>query len=108
MKSNEVFVVETTCGSTKEANQLGRGAVEAELAACCHLVPIRSCYRWHGKVQEAEEVLVRWKVSHADVEPLIAYVKTHHSYEVPELFVIDLTCKNPAYQQWVEARGKDM
>ena len=48
--------VMTTVDSAEQAAALARGIVERRLAACAQIVgPIRSHYRWQGKVEEAEE-----------------------------------------------------
>jgi len=45
------IVVLVTCGSEEEALKIANVLVEEHLAACVNLVaPIRSIYRWEGKI----------------------------------------------------------
>ena len=45
------IVAFVTCGSEEEALKIANALVEAHLAACVNLIaPIRSIYRWEGKI----------------------------------------------------------
>ena len=51
--------VQTTTDSRAEAVELGRGAVEARLAACAQVAgPVVSSYWWEGDLERAEEWLL--------------------------------------------------
>ena len=53
-----VFVY-ITASSRAEAERLGRSLVEERLAAGANLIPgMHTIYRWQGKVEEGEEVVV--------------------------------------------------
>ncbi len=55
----EPMVVLVTCGSEEEALKISRFLVEERLAACVNLVsPIRSIYRWEGKIWDEREWLL--------------------------------------------------
>jgi periplasmic divalent cation tolerance protein len=100
-KPQEVYIVETTCGSWDEASTLGRALVEQRMCACCHFVPIRSCYHWEGVLHESEEILLRLKVIKTQLDSTLTYVKIHHPYTVPELIVTKVSCHNPSYVRWL-------
>lgn len=52
-------VVLTTAGSEAEAEAIATALIEAKLAACVNLFPVRSVYAWQGELQrEAEWQLV--------------------------------------------------
>ncbi len=46
----DLGVVLVTAGSEAEADRLARHLVEARLAACVNVYPVRSTYRWEGQV----------------------------------------------------------
>ena len=98
----EYAVVLTTCGSREEAQTLARGLVEARLAACVQLMDIQSVYRWEGSIQEDPEVLLLIKTRrdrYADVEQ---YIRTHHSYEVPEIVQLPIQEGFAPYLHWID------
>ena len=58
MKSGSIVVL-VTCGSEEEALKIANTLVEDHLAACVNLVsPIRSIYRWEGKIWDEKEWLL--------------------------------------------------
>jgi periplasmic divalent cation tolerance protein len=97
-----VIIVETTLGTTGEAKALARDLVEKRLAACCHLIPVSSCYRWQEKVEEAAEVLLRCKTVRKRAKEVVEYIRQHHSYAVPEIVVTrgEVCCKE--YFEWLQ------
>ena len=53
------IVVFVTCGSEEEALKIANALVESRLAACANLVaPIRSIYRWEGRIWDEKEWLL--------------------------------------------------
>lgn len=97
-------VVLVTCASGKEAQRLGRAAVEARLAACVNVLgaPVESIYRWKGKVERAREVLLMMKTSRKKLSALRAVVERLHSYDVPEFIAVPIAAGSPAYLAWIE------
>jgi periplasmic divalent cation tolerance protein len=96
-------VVLTTCGNREEAEKIATALVEAKVAACVNIVgPIRSVYRWEGKVENAEEFLLlvkTWGDAYEDVERVIGKL---HSYDLPECLALRVEGGSEAYLEWVE------
>jgi len=96
-------VVLTTAGNREEAEKIANALVEAELAACVNIVgPIRSIYRWQGKVENAEEFLLlakTWGAAYDDVESMIREL---HSYELPECIALRVEKGSEPYLEWLE------
>ena len=90
--------------SENEADQIARTVVEERLAACVNSLPVRSVYRWNGAVQVEREVTLLMKVSSERVDALRDRVRQLHSYELPELIVLDVDVAHSleAYVDWVE------
>jgi periplasmic divalent cation tolerance protein len=95
-------IVLVTCASIAEARSIGRSVVEKKLAACANIVPrVESIYRWKGKVERAQEVLVVMKTTAKRLSELEREVKRAHSYEVPEFIVLPVVAGSHEYLQWL-------
>ena len=99
-----------TCGSAREARKIARALVERRLAACGNVVeaPVRSIYRWKGKVESAKEYLLLIKTTRKRFSALQGEVKRLHSYDVPEIIALPIAAGSAEYLRWVsECVGGD-
>jgi periplasmic divalent cation tolerance protein len=100
----DVISVYITAGSAEEAAHIGRTLVEERLAACANLIPgVRSVYRWQGRVEEAEEVVVIAKTRAALFDRLARRARTLHSYECPCILALPIAAGSPDYLAWIAA-----
>ncbi len=95
-------VVMTTAASEVEARTLASRLVEARLAACVQIVPIRSIYTWEGRVHDGQEHLLLVKTRGEVLEALETLVREAHSYEVPEMTVVPIEGGSAAYLSWID------
>ncbi len=96
------IVILITAGSSEEAGKIARALVEQKLAACVNLIdPIRSVYRWEGKVAEDGEVLLIIKSSRELFDEVRRVVEQMHSYQVPELICLPVIDGSPNYLNWL-------
>ena len=103
-------IVYTTWPSLVEAEAAGRAIVGDGLAACVNILPgLRSIYRWQGKTETAEEVLLLAKTSAGAYPALQDRLRALHPYELPELLAVESASGLPEYLLWVadETRRKD-
>jgi periplasmic divalent cation tolerance protein len=98
---SEMIVVFCTCGSEAEAESISTGLVERRLAACVNISPIRSIYRWQGKIESAVEWQLQIKTSESFFDKVSAAIQAAHSYELPEIIAIPIAAGSPAYLQWL-------
>lgn len=92
----------TTTGSIAEARKLAHALVDRRLAACVNLIPnITSIYRWQGEVEQASEVLLLIKTTAEHLSSLETTLKELHSYNVPELLVLDVEFGSQPYLNWL-------
>jgi periplasmic divalent cation tolerance protein len=96
-------VVLVTCGSKKEARKIAQALVQRRLAACVQEigVPVRSMYRWKGRVESANEVLLLIKTSRKRFSAVSTLVKKLHSYEVPEIIALNIADGSREYLDWI-------
>jgi periplasmic divalent cation tolerance protein len=100
----EPLVVLVAAGGIDEALQIGGALVEERLAACVNIVPqVRSIYRWEGRVEQSDEVLLIIKTARHMLDRVIARVQALHSYQVPEIIALPLQGGAAAYLDWLAA-----
>ncbi len=93
-----------TASSADEAETIARALVEDGLAACVNILgPIRSVYRWQGKVADAAEVALVAKTRSALFDALAARVRALHSYETPCIVAWPIEAGDAAYLAWIGA-----
>jgi len=98
----EFIQVVTSVDSEGKAREIARKLLEERLAACVQVLgPVRSRYRWEGKLEEATEWLCLIKAKAADYERIESTIKEVHPYEVPEILAVPITAGNPDYLAWL-------
>ncbi len=95
-------VVLCTCADRGEAARIAQALVGAHLAACVNILPgITSIYRWQGKVEEAEEVLLFAKTTLERFPGLRDRITELHSYETPEIIAVPIAEGSEKYLRWL-------
>jgi periplasmic divalent cation tolerance protein len=103
----ESIVVLVTCGSEEEATKIANSLVEERIAACVSIIsPVRSIYRWEGKILDEKEWVLIIKTQKKRFEELEKKVKSLHSYSVPEIIGLSIVEGSPAYLEWLEEMTK--
>ena len=96
------LLVLTTAGSEAEAKKIAEMLVERRLAACVNIIPrIHSVYRWQGKVEHGDEVLLLVKTVQRKEGQVRAAIQELHSYEMPECISIPIEGGSAEYLQWI-------
>jgi periplasmic divalent cation tolerance protein len=104
---NDVVVVLCTAPAAappgaRSAEDLARAVVDEGLAACVNLLPgVRSVFRWEGKVDAADEVLLVAKTTADAADRLCRRLGELHSYSVPELLVLPVAGGSEPYLDWL-------
>ncbi len=96
------LVVLVTVPSREVGQEIATMLVENRLAACVNLVPgVVSFYRWQGKLEEDEELLlmIKTRVSHFD--RLAMAIKKVHPYDVPEVIGLPIVRGSREYLAWL-------
>lgn len=102
----DCWLFQTSTGDADEALALAQGLVSAGLAACAQVQgPVRSIFRWQGAVQVDEEYLVQAKVSAAHYPSVEAYIRAHHSYELPECVAVRVAAGSTDFLAWWRANS---
>jgi len=95
-------VILVTTASLREAKNIARHLVDARLAACVNISqPVRSIYRWEGKIADEKEYLLLIKSSRDLFPEIKAAISKIHSYHTPEIICLPIIDGSRNYLQWV-------
>lgn len=97
----EIIVVFSTAPQDTSAS-LARILIEQRVVACVNVVPVRSCYRWKGEFCDEGEDLLIMKTTKEKAGDVIAAIKAHHPYELPEIIALPVIDGYNPYLEWVE------
>ncbi len=93
-------IVYTTTKNKEEAKTIASNLVEQKLAACVNMHPIDSVYIWEGTVEEEREIALSVKTTSNNVNSVIQYIKTIHSYELPAIISWKISGEKE-YLKWI-------
>lgn len=96
-------MVMTTVTGRDEAERLAEGILRNRLGACVQMADVRSVFLWQGKVQREDEVLLLVKGVGERYEELEDYIRSHHSYDVPEILRLPVTGGFSDYLAWLDS-----
>jgi len=101
---HEFISVTTTVASEAEAERIARQLVERRLAACVQVRgPIRSTYRWNGKIENSVEWVCVAKTRGTLFQATAEAIRECHSYDLPEIVASPITAGTAAYLDWLAA-----
>ena len=102
MKNLEWIVVLTTTSSEAEAEKLSESIVSKNLAACVAISPVRSIYRWQGKLCKEPEWQLAIKTRQDIFERLSQTIEALHSYDTPEIIALPILAGSSDYLNWID------
>jgi periplasmic divalent cation tolerance protein len=100
----EFVLLYATAPDAKLAESIAAELVEARAAACVNIIPgMRSVYRWRGKIESADEVVLIVKTTMAAAERARALILERHPYENPAVLglPLDADCSSAAFLDWI-------
>lgn len=101
LDSDTLVFVYTTLPDYDAASAMAHTLVEARLAACCNILPpMRSIYRWQGKVIVENEVAMLIKTRRSLADRVIATARPLHPYETPAFLTLPIDGVNAPYLEW--------
>jgi periplasmic divalent cation tolerance protein len=100
--ASQARIVMTTASSWEEAQQLARTLMDERLAACVTCLPgALSTYRWQGEVESAQETVILIKTLAEQLPNLESRIRSLHSYQTPELLVLQIEAGSADYLEWM-------
>lgn len=99
---DEAIVILCTVPSVEVGEALGRGLVEARLAACVNVVPgLSSIYRWEGEIRTDREAQLLIKTRRSLLDRASEHLRASHPYDVPEILALPVAGGSEAYLRWI-------
>lgn len=99
----KAVLIMVTLGGRDDAERLGEALVVERLAACCSVIPtVHSFYYWDDQLQREHEALLLVKTLESRAGDVEEFVRTHHSYELPEILQVPIEGGSTAYLNWLE------
>jgi periplasmic divalent cation tolerance protein len=100
--ADEHWLVMCTCPGDTVAAEIATALIEQNLAACVNRLPgVRSWYRWQGRFESEDEVLLLIKTVRSRYGALESAIIGLHPYEVPEIIAIPIAAGSAAYLGWI-------
>jgi periplasmic divalent cation tolerance protein len=104
MASSHHLLVLCTCPDMPVAERLAALLVEGGHAACVNIVPgLTSIYRWQGKIEQGNEVLLLIKTRRDRYPELERQLHAAHPYELPEIIAVPIDAGLSGYLAWIDA-----
>lgn len=103
---SRIMLLYATAPDAATARAIGAALVEARLAACVNVLgPVRSVYRWRGKVEEAEETAFLVKTTEIQAPAARDLILARHPYDTPAVLALPVNAQgsNTAFLAWVAA-----
>lgn len=95
-------IIETACGSVREAESIARTLIRERLAACINLVPgVVSYYLWRGRMVRGRETLLFMKTSASRAQNTMRWIRSMHSYHTPAILSYRIESGDAAYFTWI-------
>ncbi len=103
-RDGATMLIYVTCPGRRVALRIARAAVGERLAACANLIgPMRSLFRWQGRVQAAEEVVLILKTTRTLRRRLGERVAALHPYTVPCVVALPIAGGHAPFLDWIAA-----
>jgi len=104
---NRYIQVITTISDKSGAEKIAKALINKRLAACVQIAgPIKSIYRWKGKIETAKEWVCVIKTRKNLYEKVEAAIKKIHPYEVPEIIAVPIAAANKDYLKWIKLNSE--
>lgn len=101
------ILVLTTCPGTITAKKIANELVMERLAACVQILPgVQSFFRWVGRVDNSEELLLLIKTTADRYPALESRISSLHPYELPEIITVPISGGLQGYLNWIETNTR--
>ncbi|MFG1298597.1 divalent-cation tolerance protein CutA [Xanthobacter sp. V3C-3] len=97
-------LIYTTFPSLDAASDAATSLVEAGLVACANILPgMVSIYRWEGRTERADEVVMLLKTTIGRTDAVLEALGATHPHDLPAALVLKVEDGLPAFLSWIAA-----
>lgn len=101
--ASDVRIIYVTFANESEALQISQTLVEEHLVACANILgPVRSIFRWQGKISDETEVAVLMKTTAARSKAAMTRIVKLHSYDTPGIEIWTIADTPKAFADWIK------
>lgn len=97
--------IKTATDNFEEAKKISGALVKCHLVACAQIIKINSSYFWKENFENTDEFLVIMKTTNKNKKQVCNFIKTTHSYELPEIVCTKILCSKE-YGNWIKGSTK--
>ncbi|MCR1815639.1 divalent-cation tolerance protein CutA [Aliarcobacter butzleri] len=98
----KTIIIQTTCSSEEEAENIAKILIEEKFAACIQLSQIKSFYNWDNQFCSDKETLLNIKTRKKHFKKIKSKIKELHSYDVPEIIQLDISKSSKKYLKFIK------
>ncbi|MCG3656410.1 divalent-cation tolerance protein CutA [Aliarcobacter butzleri] len=98
----KTIIIQTTCSSEEEAQNIAKILMEEKFAACVQLSQIKSFYNWDNQFCSDKETLLNIKTRKKHFKKIKSKIKELHSYDVPEIIQLDISKSSKKYLKFIK------
>ncbi|MFW3353371.1 divalent-cation tolerance protein CutA [Aliarcobacter butzleri] len=98
----KTIIIQTTCSSEEEAQNIAKILIEKKFAACVQLSQIKSFYNWDNQFCSDKETLLNIKTRKKHFKKIKSKIKELHSYDVPEIIQLDISKSSKKYLKFIK------
>lgn len=98
----KIIIIQTTCSSEEEAQNIAKILIEEKFAACVQLSQIKSFYNWDNQFCSDKETLLNIKTRKKHFKKIKSKIKELHSYDVPEIIQLDISKSSKKYLKFIK------
>lgn len=103
---NKYCIVTTAIDNEFVAEKIIDELLTKRLVSSVQKREITSSYWWNGKIEKNKEFLLQMKTKKSLYKEVEAEIEKLHTYEVPEIFSIDMDSGIQCYLDWIEEETK--
>jgi periplasmic divalent cation tolerance protein len=99
---NSEFAVVISTAAAGDGDRIARELVLERLVACASVLPVKSHFYWDGTLQQDNEEMIVAKTAMQKAVDTVARIKELHTYQVPEVIVLQIVDGDEAYLGWIK------
>lgn len=96
-----------TTKTKDEAKRIARSLLQEHLIAGANIFPLESLYWWQENICEEAEFALFMQSTRENFARIEEVVKTLHSYEIPCIVSLAITCGSCDFLQWIQNNTKN-